>query len=169
MEKPMRQVPLAVFITLIFVVSTEGFSPAQFGSQTEYFATNAQEIISDQTSVLSQSIVGQYLVVAQKAAQKTSDKKEKETTKEKKTIKEKDKEEKGIPDRVSDYKCIEYCAVVRQSCEGLAFVQPVSEISSVGSKENNEWSRECQKIYNNCIRKCNFNANEVNWKRTKSK
>jgi hypothetical protein len=165
MERLMRQVLLAGLIPLIIVGVTAEFSLAQVTPKTADLSANAREIMPDLVFVPYQSLAAQTLVAAQKTTQKKSEKSAKKLDKDK----DRDKETKKSPDRVSNYKCIEYCAVVRQSCEELATIQPVSKKAEIGSKENNIWSRECQKIYSNCINRCNFNEEKVNWKRLESK
>jgi hypothetical protein len=45
------------------------------------------------------------------------------------------------------HKCLEDCARVRQRCEQQGAHRP-------GTKENIEWSRECQGTYNQCMNGC---------------
>jgi hypothetical protein len=159
----MRRVLLAVFMTLIVIGATAELSMAQFTPGTAGSSTDARASTPEPALASSQYLPGQTVVVAQNTTPKPSDKGKKPKDK------SEDKEKKKIPNRASNYKCMEYCAVVRQSCEVLATVQPISRIADVGSKENNEWSKKVQKIYTECINKCDFDEDKVHWKRYVSK
>jgi hypothetical protein len=158
----MRQVLLAVLISLFVMGVSAKQSLAQFTLGATDISPEMTSGVPDPALTSSHLLPEQILVVAQnttKKNEKRADDKNKD--------KNKDKEKKRIPDRVSNYKCVEYCAVVRQSCEGLARIQPVSKVSDIGSKENNEWSKKVQKIYTDCMNKCNFDEEKVHWKRFK--
>jgi hypothetical protein len=57
-------------------------------------------------------------------------------------------------DKHRTYKCFDNCIESRAQCEQYAVTQKNKEIGMVGSKENNEWSRDCQMIYMICQNKC---------------
>jgi hypothetical protein len=46
------------------------------------------------------------------------------------------------------YKCLEDCSKARQLCEEEGKFRP-------GSRENIEWSKQCQGNYNQCMNGCN--------------
>src|SRR5437879_13463528 len=72
---------------------------------------------------------------------------------------------KPASSRIDRYQCVEYCSVVRQSCDGKALIQPDKKIATIGSKENNQWSGACQSIYNACMKRCDFNESSISWRR----
>jgi hypothetical protein len=69
-----------------------------------------------------------------------------------------DKLDKQSHDKYQDkhhtYKCFDNCIESRVHCERYIVTQKGKEVGMVGSKENNEWSRNCQIIYTICIDKC---------------
>ena len=140
----MRQVLFAVLITLTVVGLTEGLSLAQFALEPADLSTDGRSLVIAQSSAQKQSV---------KNAQKPQAKPNQITT--------------PTSDRTAHYQCLEYCVVVRQSCEGLATIQPDVKISKIGSKQNSKWSGECQKIYNGCMKKCDHDENNIHWKRYK--
>jgi hypothetical protein len=62
-------------------------------------------------------------------------------------------QEKGSGKNVA-FQCSENCAKQKQTCEQNALKQEDKKISQIGSKENNEWSRNCQLTYYGCLDKC---------------
>jgi hypothetical protein len=74
---------------------------------------------------------------------------------------------KPASSRMDKYQCVEYCSVVRQSCDGKARIQPDEKIATIGSRENNQWSGACQSIYNACMRRCDTNESSISWRRSK--
>ena len=170
----MRQMRFAVLMTLTVVGLTAGPGLAQFTLEPADVSTDSQEMRLVKDAALSQSAVGQSLVMAQSTAQKNSVKNDKNPAaqaakpKPEKPAKPKpDKTERQTSDRMAHYECLEYCVLVRQSCEGLATIQPDIKIAAIGSRENNKWSRECQKIYNGLMKKCNIDEKKIHWKRSK--
>ena len=162
----MRQSRCAVLITLVTVSLTAWLSPDTSALEPTDVPTASQERLVH-APTLSPSAVGQYLLMAQNTEQKKAVKNEKNPAdKTEKTKRE--KPERPTSDRMADYECLGYCVVVRQSCEGLATIQPDVKKATIGSKENNEWSRECQKIYNKCQKQCNTDEKKVSWERSKS-
>ena len=163
----MRQSRCAVLITLVTVGLTAWLSPDTSALEPMDVPTASQESSLAQAPTLSPSAVGHYLIMAQNTEQRKAVKNEKNPAdKTEKTKRE--KPEKPSSDRMANYQCLEYCVVVRQSCEGLATIQPDVKKATIGSKENNEWSRECQKIYYNCQNKCNTDGKKVSWERSKN-
>jgi hypothetical protein len=182
MEKPMRQSRYTVLIPLVMVGLAVWFSPDAYALEPMGVTIVPREMRLVQAPAVSPQAVGQRLVIAQHTEQKKAVKNEKnpadktEKMKPEKPDKLKpekpgkpkaEKPEKPSSDRMANYQCSEYCVVVRQSCEGLAVIQPNINISSIGSKENNEWSRECQNIYTDCLMKCNDDEKKVAWERSK--
>jgi hypothetical protein len=166
MEKTMSQIRFAVLITLTVVGLTEGLSLAQFVLKPTDLSTDAQEMRLSKDPTLSQSPVGKSLVIAQSTTQKQSVTNEKNRGKQTAQPKP-DQIQTPTSDRMDHYQCVEHCAVVRQSCEGLATIQPDVKISTIGSEENNIWSSECHKIYQDCSNQCSIDENNVHWKRAK--
>jgi hypothetical protein len=168
MEQPMRQILLAVLITLTVVNLTEGRSLVHSPLEPADLSTDSQDIRLAKDSALSQSPVGKSLGMEQSPAQQKSGKNAKNQPDQ--PEKPKSKQTKmPTSDRTANYQCLEYCVVVRQSCEGLATVQPNVKISKIGSKENNIWSSECQKMHNSCMNKCDTDEKSINWKSFKEK
>ena len=149
----MRQILFSILMTLIVVASAEVQSLAEGIQKTVQATTDFQEIMPGQAPALNKSIVAESLVVAQN----TSPKDPKDTSPE-------------VPiDRIDIYQCIEYCAIVRQSCEGLAAIQPNVNRATIGSNENYNFSRDCQKIYTGCTTQCDVDESKVNWRRAHPK
>lgn len=166
MEQAMKQSLFVVFLTLAIVGFTEELSLAQFAPETVDLSTVSQAISLAKDPVLSQSPAKQRLVMAQNTTQKEPLKKEKnppDKTQEPKQA----QPTTPTSDRTAHYQCLEYCAVVRQSCEGLATIQPDVKIARIGSEENIKWSHGCQNVYDGCMKKCDFDEKEVHWKRAK--
>ena len=164
----MRQILFAVLITLTIVNLTEARSLAQSPLEPTDLSTDSHNMWLAKDSELSQSPVGKSLGTAQSPAQQKSGKNAKNPPDQ--PEKPKSKQTKmPTSDRTANYQCIEYCIVVRQSCEGLATIQPDVKISKIGSKENNIWSSECQKIHNSCMNKCDTDEKNINWKNIKVK
>ena len=155
----MRQSRCAVLITLVTVGLSAWLSPETSALEPMDVPTALQESSLAQAPTLSPSAVGHYLIMAQNTEQGKAVKTEKT---------KREKPENPSADRMANYQCLEYCVVVRQSCEGLATIQPDVKKATIGSKENNEWSRECQKIYYNCQNKCNTDGKNVSWERSKN-
>jgi len=162
----MRHIHVTVLLTLIVVGLTAGLSLAQFALEPVDLSTDSQEIRLANDPTLSQSPVGKSLVMAQSTAQKQSV--TNGTNPAKQAAKPKpDQIQTPTSDSMDHYQCVEHCAVVRQGCEGLATIQPDVKISTIGSEENNRWSRECHNIYTDCINQCSIDDNDVHWKRAK--
>ena len=169
----MKQSLFVVFITLAVVGFTEELSLAQCAPETVELSTVSQAISLTQGPVLSQSPAKQSLVMAQNTTQKELNKKEKDPLKKEKDPSDKTHETKPAQpttptsDRTAHYQCLEYCVVVRQSCESLASIQPDAKIARIGSEENSKWSHGCQNVYDGCMKKCDFDEKEVHWKKAK--
>jgi hypothetical protein len=163
MEKPMRQIRFVVLIIFTVVGVTGGFGRAEFARAPTNVSVDSQEMRPAQASALSQSAMGNSLIMAQSMPKPDKPKDKPDKPKDKKS----DQDVTQTSDRTDNYQCLEYCAVVRQSCEVLATIQPDPQIAKIGSKENNAWSRECQKIHNGCIDECNTDDSGVQWKRFK--
>jgi hypothetical protein len=164
MEKTMSQSRFAVLITLTVVGLTAGLSRAQFTLEPADVSTDSQEMKLAKDPTLSQSPIEQSLVIAQITSQKQSVKDERDPVNQPAKSKL-NQIQTPTADSMDQYQCVEYCAVVRQSCEGLATIQPDTKISTIGSEENNKWSRECHNIYRDCVDECGFDENNVHWKR----
>ena len=157
----MRQILFSILMTLIVVASAEVQSLAESTQKTVEATTDFQEIMPGQAPALNKSIVAESLVVAQNTspqAPKNNPKKDPQVTSPEVPI-----------DRIDTYQCIEYCAIVRQSCEGLAAIQPNVDIAKIGSNENYNFSRDCQKIYTGCTTQCDVDESKVNWQRAHPK
>lgn len=152
MEKPIKQSSCVILLTLTLACGMGGLIRAEFA--------DAQEMRLAQASGVSQHGMGNSLIMTQVMPQPKAEKK-KEKKEEQSTTRP--------SDRMDIYQCVEYCAVVRQSCEGLATIQPDTKIARIGSKESSKWSRECQKIYNGCQDQCDIDDSKVQWKRLKEK
>jgi hypothetical protein len=164
----MRPILFAVLITLIVVNLTEAHSQFQTNLEPTDVSTDSQNMRFAKDSGLSQSPVGKSFGMAQSPTQQKSGKNAKNLPDQ--PEKPKSKQTKmPTSDRTANYQCLEYCIVVRQSCEGLATIQPNVKISKIGSKENNIWSSECQKIHNSCMNKCDIDEKSINWKNVKGK
>jgi len=151
MEKPMRQIYFAVLIVLTVVGLTKGVGLAQSALDPVDLPTNSQDM---------------RLIMAQNTTHNTSTTNPKNQASQ--VVKPKSNPIKTpTSDRITHYQCLEYCVVVRQSCEGLAAIQPDVKIATIGSKQNSRWSGECQKIYNSCMKKCDTDENTIHWKRAK--
>lgn len=168
----MSQISFVVLITFMVVGLTGEFGRTEVALASTNVSVDAQEMRLAQAPALSQSAIGNSLIMAQSMIQTKPDKpKDKPDKSKDKLDKSKDRPSDQIvtqtSDRTDNYQCLEYCAVVRQSCQGLATIQPDAQIAKIGSKENNGWSRECQKIYNGCIDECNTDDSGVQWKKFK--
>jgi len=147
----MRQIYFAVLIALTVVDLTERPGLAQSALDPVDLPTNSQDM---------------RLIMTQNTTQKTSTTNPKNQASQ--VVKPKSNPIKTpTSDRITHYQCLEYCVVVRQSCEGLAAIQPDVKIATIGSKQNSRWSGECQKIYNSCMKKCDTDENTIHWKRAK--
>jgi hypothetical protein len=164
MEQTMSQSRFAVLITLTVVGLTAGLSRAQAALETVDLSTDSQEMRLANDPTLFQSFMGQSLVIAQSTAQKQSAKDGANPVNQPEKSKV-NQIQTSTSDSMDHYQCVEHCAVVRQSCEGLATIQPDAKIATIGSEENNRWSRECHNIYRDCIDECSFDENNVHWKR----
>ena len=152
----MRQSRFVVLLTLTILGCMAGLSRAQVALASVEFASVAQDRRPTQASTLSQSALRQPLVLVQNS---TPHKAQKPA--------QKPAEQPGTPtaERMEQYQCLEYCAIVRQSCEGLALIQPDRQIATIGSDANTQWSRACQEIHNECMEKCETDNSSVHWKR----
>jgi hypothetical protein len=162
----MSQSRFAVLITLTVVGLSAGLSRAQVALELADLSTDSQEMRLANDPTLSQSPIGQSLVIAQNTTQKQSVKDGANPINQSEKSKF-NQIQISTADSMAHYQCVEYCAVVRQSCEGLATIQPDVKISTIGSEENNRWSRECHNIYRDCADECGFDENSVHWKRAK--
>lgn len=54
----------------------------------------------------------------------------------------------------SSHSCLESCINTKYQCETSALTQTDKKLSVKGSKENNEWSRDCQNTYYKCKSAC---------------
>lgn len=156
----MRQSSCVVLLVLTVTGFMGGMSRAEFALAPTAISPNAEETRLAQASGVSQRGIGNSLLTAQNMPQTKADKDK---------DKDKDKPATHTSERTEIYQCVEYCAVVRQSCEGLATIQPDAKIARIGSKENSKWSRECQNIYDGCRYKCTINDSSIQWKRLKEK
>ena len=162
----MRPILFAVLMTLTVVGLTKGLCLAQSALEPADASADSQDIRPAKDPTLSQSPPGKRLIMAQNTTQKKSATNAKNQSSQ--TTKPKSNQiQTHTSDRRDHYQCLDYCVVVRQSCEGLATVQPDITISKIGSKQNSHWSRECQKIYKSCMNRCDSDENNVHWKRTK--
>ena len=160
----MSQSRFAVLITLTVVGLSTGLSRAQVALEPAALSTDSQEMRLANDPTLSQSLIGQSLIIAQSIAQRQSGKDGANPINQPEKSKF-NQIQTPTADSMDHYQCVEYCAVVRQSCEGLAAIQPDVKISTIGSEENNKWSRECHNIYRDCVDECRFDENNVHWKR----
>jgi len=161
----MRQSRFVVLVTLTVVGLSGGFGRAEVALAPMNVSVDSQEMRPAQVPTLSQSALGNSLIMAQSMIQTKPDKPKDKPDKPKKDPS--DQTVTQTSDRDDNYQCLEYCSVVRQSCEVLATRQPDPQIAKIGSKENNAWSRECQKIHNGCIDECNTDDSGVQWKKFK--
>jgi len=178
----MRRLFFAGLVSVIVMASTANLVLTASVSEAGSLFPDVYEHIHDPLPWKEQGVVGEPIVVAQKTNWTKADRDDKnkadrndknksdkgEKNKADKDDKNKpDKEVRKTADRADSYKCLEYCSVVRQSCEGFATIQPITSVAVIGSSENNEWSRECQKVYVRCINKCDDDQEKVHWKRVK--
>ena len=162
----MRQIYFAVLIALIIVGLTKEPGLAQSALDPVDLPTNSQDMRLIKDPTLSQAPPGKSLIMAQSTTQKTSATNAKSQASQ--VVKPKSNPiTTPTSDRTTHYQCLEYCVVVRQSCEGLVAIQPDVKIATIGSKQNSRWSGECQKIYNSCMKKCDTDENTIHWKRAK--
>ena len=63
-------------------------------------------------------------------------------------------QEHNRAERTAEFQCTENCAKEKQTCEQNALKQEDERIAKIGSKENNEWSRNCQLTYYKCSDGC---------------
>jgi hypothetical protein len=166
METTMRQIRVAVLLTFTVVGLTAGLSLAQFAREPADVSTDAQAMRLAKDPTWSQRAVGQSLVMAQSTAQKPSV--THGTNPAKQSTKPRPNQmQTSTAESMDHYQCLEHCAGVRQSCEGLATIQPDVHIATIGSEENTQWSRDCQNIYKDCRNQCSIDENTVHWKRAK--
>src|SRR5690349_908247 len=133
MEKIMRQIHVAVLLTLTVVSLTPRLNLAQSTLKPVDLSIDSQEMRLANNSTLPQRPFGTSLVMAQSTAQKQSVMNGTNSTKQ--TAKSNPNQiQTPTSDSMDHYQCMEHCAVVRQSCEGLATIQPDTQIATIGSE-----------------------------------
>lgn len=161
----MRHNVLAVLMTCAVVGSTVTQRLADMTPQTVEAGTRSQDTTFVQVPTFYTSIVAENLVVAQNMPSLKPLDPPSKKPKDPKDPKDKDSSPPVSSETINIYECIEYCAIVRQSCDGLATIQPNVNTARIGSRENNNLSRDCHNIYTDCTKQCQVDDSQVNWKR----